>query len=142
MIFRGIGRRFSTQDDAQYEAIGRFWDEMADKYGRESLSGIGMNWTDNAFDYAIGRMDGESVEFMDGMQQYEVLLPDKGWELYSIPLDMLEETYGIIWQKGPLSCEIERFSDDGMCCIEIYREQNCPISVKKCGTGVVFPMEK
>ena len=29
MLFRGIGRTFSTENDQQYETIGAFWDELA-----------------------------------------------------------------------------------------------------------------
>ena len=29
MLFKGIGRTFSTENDQQYETIGAFWDELA-----------------------------------------------------------------------------------------------------------------
>ena len=41
MLFKGIGRSFSTENDQQYETIGVFWDELAAKYGRENLQGLG-----------------------------------------------------------------------------------------------------
>ena len=41
MLFKGIGRTFSTENDQQYETIGAFWDELAAKYGRENLQGLG-----------------------------------------------------------------------------------------------------
>ena len=44
MLFRGIGRTFSTENDQQYETIGAFWDELAAKYGRENLQGLGYGW--------------------------------------------------------------------------------------------------
>ena len=42
MLFKGIGRTFSTENDQQYETIGAFWDELAAKYGRANLQGLGM----------------------------------------------------------------------------------------------------
>ena len=39
MLFKGIGRTFSTENDQQYETIGAFWDELAAKYGRVNLQG-------------------------------------------------------------------------------------------------------
>ena len=41
MLFKGIGRTFSTENDQQYETIGAFWDELAAKYGRVNLQGLG-----------------------------------------------------------------------------------------------------
>ena len=46
MLFKGIGRTFSTENDQQYETIGAFWDGLAAKYGRENLQGLGYGWTD------------------------------------------------------------------------------------------------
>ena len=39
MLFKGIGRTFSTENDQQYKTIGAFWDELAAKYGRMNLQG-------------------------------------------------------------------------------------------------------
>ncbi len=44
MLFKGIGRTFSTENDQQYETIGAFWDELAAKYGRVNLQGLGYGW--------------------------------------------------------------------------------------------------
>ena len=44
MLFKGIGRTFSTENDQQYEKIGAFWDELAAKYGRLNLQGLGYGW--------------------------------------------------------------------------------------------------
>ena len=40
MIFEGISKTFSTEEDKQYETIGAFWDELSAKYGRENLCGL------------------------------------------------------------------------------------------------------
>ena len=48
MIFRGIGRTFSTENERQYGTIGAFWDELAARYGRANLQGLGHGWTDRS----------------------------------------------------------------------------------------------
>ena len=53
MKFIGIKRTFSTENDAQYQTIGAFWDEMSAAYGREKLMGLGFGWTGNSIEYAI-----------------------------------------------------------------------------------------
>ena len=58
-MFKGIGRTFSTENDQQYESIGAFWDELAAKYGRTNLQGLGYGWTERSIEYVIGLIDGE-----------------------------------------------------------------------------------
>lgn len=74
MLFKGIGRSFSTENDQQYETIGVFWDELAAKYGRENLQGLGYGWKARSIEYVIGLIDGE----IDG-ENRTVTLPDMGW---------------------------------------------------------------
>ena len=59
MLFKGIGRTFSTENDQQYETIGAFWDELAAKYGRENLQRLGYGWKERSIEYVIGLIDGE-----------------------------------------------------------------------------------
>ena len=59
MLFRGIGRTFSTENDRQFETIGAFWDELAAKYGRANLQGLGYGWTEESIEYVIGLIDGK-----------------------------------------------------------------------------------
>ena len=54
MLFKGIGRTFSTENDQQYETIGAFWDELAAKYGRVNLQGLGYGWKERSIEYVIG----------------------------------------------------------------------------------------
>ena len=54
MLFKGIGRTFSTENDQQYETIGAFWDELAAKYGRENLQGLGYGWKERRGDRRSG----------------------------------------------------------------------------------------
>ena len=48
MVFTGIGRTFSTENEQQYETIGAFWDSLSAKYGLENLQGLGYGWTDRS----------------------------------------------------------------------------------------------
>ena len=88
MLFKGIGRSFSTENDQQYETIGVFWDELAAKYGRENLQGLGYGWKERSIEYIIGLIYGE----IDGAKIYEK-----------------------IYREGRLEYEIERFTDSGDC---------------------------
>ena len=54
MLFKGISRVFSTENEAQYQTIGAFWDEMSGIYGLENLRGLGYNWTKDTIEYVIG----------------------------------------------------------------------------------------
>ena len=65
MLFKGIGRTFSTENDHQFETIGAFWDELAAKYGRMNLQGLGYDWTERSIECVIGLIDGE----IDGVDQ-------------------------------------------------------------------------
>ena len=110
MLFRGIGRTFSTENDQQYETIGAFWDELAAKYGRANLQGLGYGWTERSIEYVIGLNDGE----IDGTNR-SVDLPDTGWAMVRGQTADLGEIYEQIYQEGRLSYEIERFTDSGDC---------------------------
>ncbi len=106
MLFKGIGRTFSTENDQQYETIGAFWDELAAKYGRVNLQGLGYGWTERSIEYAIGLIDGADRT---------VTLPDMGWVTVRGRTADLGEIYEKIYQEGRLKYEIERFTDSGDC---------------------------
>ena len=110
MLFKGIGRTFSTENDQQYETIGAFWDELAAKHGRTNLQGLGYDWTERSIDYVIGLNDGE----IDGADR-TVELPDTGWVTIRGKTADLGEIYEKIYQEGRLKYEIERFTDSGDC---------------------------
>ena len=110
MLFRGIGRTFSTENDRQYETIGAFWDELAAKYGRSNLQGLGYGWTDWSIEYVIGLVRGE----IDGVSR-AVELPDTGWVMVRGRTADLGKIYEKIYQEGRLEYEIERFTDSGDC---------------------------
>ena len=110
MLFEGIGRTFSTENDHQFETIGAFWDELAAKYGRVNLQGLGYGWTERSIEYAIGLIDGE-IDRADRA----VELPDTGWVTVRGKTADLGEIYEKIYQEGRLKYEIERFTDRGDC---------------------------
>lgn len=110
MVFTGIGRVFSTENEAQYETIGAFWDALAAKYGRENLRGLGYNWTATTMEYVIGLKEGD----IPG-SDCRVELPDAGWAVVTGKTDDLGTIYGEIYKDGSLKYEIETFTDDGSC---------------------------
>ena len=110
MLFKGIGRTFSTENDQQYKTIGAFWDELAARYGRVNLQGLGYDWKEQSIEYVIGLIDGEI-----GGADRNVELPDMGWVTVRGKTGELREIYEKIYQEGRLSYEIERFTDSGDC---------------------------
>ena len=118
MVFTGIGRVFSTENEAQYETIGAFWDELAAKYGRDNLRGLGYNWTAATIEYVIGLKVGNIPGY-----DCRVELPDAGWAVVTGKTDDLGRIYGEIYEDGNLTYEIETFTDDGKCEIRYFRER-------------------
>ena len=116
MLFKGIGRTFSTENNCQFETIGAFWDELAAKYGRVKLQGLGYGWTERSMEYVIGLIDGE-IDRADRT----VTLPDIGWVKAQGRTAELGKIYEKIYLGGRLKYEIERFTDSGDCEIMYYR---------------------
>ena len=116
MLFKGISRVFSTENEMQYETIGAFWDEMSGKYGLENLRGLGYNWTKNSIEYVIGLKDG-----IIDQANCVVELPDDGWITVRGKTADLNQIYNRIYQDGSLTYEIETFTEAGDCEISYYR---------------------
>jgi hypothetical protein len=116
MIFTGIGRTFSTVGEKQYETIGAFWDELAAKYGRAELRGLGWGWTDTEIRYAIGLKSG-TIPGADT----EITLPDEGWVTVTGRTEDLGGIYRGIYMTGRLRYEIEMFDDNGNCRVMYIR---------------------
>lgn len=110
MFFRGISRVFSTENEMQYNTIGAFWDELAEKYGRSNLRGLGYNWTPTTIEYIIGLKVGDIQE-----SNCSVELPDDGWIVVNGKTEDLGKIYDEIYKDGNLTYEIEMFADDGDC---------------------------
>ena len=115
MVFRGIGRTFSTENEQQYETIGSFWDELSAQYGLENLRGLGYGWTDSSIEYVIGLKTGEIED-----ANRSVELPDDGWTSVKGRTEHLSQIYDEIYKDGSLKYEIEVFSEQGDCEI-LYR---------------------
>ena len=116
MVFTGVSKVFSTENGAQYETIGAFWDGMSEKYGLENLRGLGYNWTDNSIEYLIGLKDG-----IIDQADCEVELPDDGWITVCGKTAELSRIYNRIYEDGSLTYEIETFTKAGHCEIRYYR---------------------
>ena len=116
MVFTGVSKVFSTENRAQYETIGAFWDGMSEKYGLENLRGLGYNWTDNSIKYVIGLKDG-----IIDQANCEVELPDDDWITVCGKTAELSRIYNRIYEDGSLTYEIETFTKAGDCEIRYYR---------------------
>lgn len=122
MLFKGINRSFSTENEMQYENIGKFWDEMSEIYGRENLRGLGWGWKNgNSIEYCIGLKSNEIINFSDG-EYMEIIIPDSGWKIYDGITDKLDVLYNEIYKDGPLTFEIEEFNENGTYRVQITRE--------------------
>lgn len=117
MTFVGITREFSLKNEEQYNTIGAFWDEMTILYGLENLQGLGYKWKNSKISYAIGLVSGE----IDN-SNFSIELPDDGWMIVCGETDDLKTIYDKIYCEGPLTYEIETFSEDGKCRIMYYRK--------------------
>ena len=116
MLFQGISREFSLLNEDQYNTIGAFWDEMAAKYGLESLEGLGYLWEGGKIHYAIGLKDGKIAG-----ANLEIDLPDANWITVEGKTDDLKTIYDGIYKSGALKYEIETFTEDGRCRIRYFR---------------------
>ena len=116
MLFTGISRVFSTENEMQYQTIGAFWDDLSEKYGLENLRGLGYNWTKDTMEYVIGLKEGTIDQ-----ANCEVKLPDTGWTTVRGRTDELSRIYNSIYLEGSLTYEIETFTDEGDCEISYYR---------------------
>ena len=116
MVFTGISKVFDLKNEAQYETIGQFWDELAAVYGLENLQGLGYNWNGQKMSYAIGLKNGTIPDF-----NFSIVLPDDGWESAAGETDRLKGLYDEIYKKGPLQYEIETFNEDGSCAVRYIR---------------------
>ena len=116
MLFKGISREFSLQNEDQYNTIGAFWDEMAMLYGLENLQGLGYKWAGDKIFYAIGLKIGD-------IENYNLCieLPDTNWNIVEGETENLKEIYDEIYKFGALKYEIETFSESGKCQIKYYR---------------------
>ena len=99
MLFTGITRTFSTENEQQYETIGAFWAEMENKYDCTRLRGLGYNWTQGTIEYVIGLTDG----YAEG-SDCTVILPDEGWTEVRGRTETLGHIYYGIYKAGALSC--------------------------------------
>ena len=107
MKFIGITKDFDLFNEAQYETIGQFWDDMAEIYGLENLRGLGHRWQNGMILYAIGLKEG----IIDGYN-FTIELPDDGWTRVLGRTDDLKEIYDeIIDSALPVIVEMKKVCD-------------------------------
>ena len=116
MVFKGIAKVFSLKNEDQYNTIGKFWDDMAEVYGLESLIGLGYKWEKGEIYYAIGLKNGEIED-----ANLKAELPDDGWTTVHGLTDDLKKIYDEIYKDGALRLELESFTEDGRCEIKYLR---------------------
>jgi len=127
MIFTGVKIRFDCTNSQQYKNIGDFWKYMTDNYPKIALKGVGYNWSKNSFDYIIGdfvapRFNMNKIrEVFPDADFFEVVLPDKGWKVYTGKRNELSKLYDEIYKDGTLDYEIEEFFPNGDCKVSICR---------------------
>ena len=119
MIFKGISKDFNLANEDQYNTIGEFWDEMTLKYGLEQLIGLGYKWQDGKISYAIGLKHADIEGY-----NFELVLPDNGWQTVCGKTDDLKKIYDEIYKNGALDLELEVFFDNGDCEIRYYRNSH------------------
>lgn len=123
MRFSGLSKAFSTVGDSQYEAIGAFWDAMADRFGRENLWGLGYGWTKSTITYVICLKNGSlppDAQYPGAVFQ-DIELPDEGWLYFTGRTENLSELYADIYADGALMYEIEQFYENGDCEVFVIR---------------------
>lgn len=130
-----VYRRFSTKNDEQYEPIKKFW-EISDKYFPKPnmTCGFGWDWTDDP-DFAYGIIINEKEippEFMpelksafpDVVFDENFLIPKHYEKSFNCSLAKCQETYDEIWDKGPLTCELEEYPSDGQMKISVIYKKD------------------
>ncbi len=109
MKFVGEKRTITVDENyTQVKTLGKFWDEMRARFPGEQLLGLGTDWTDDTFDYYIGKI-GESWD--GGTDTIEI--PDDGWKEYACAEQdsEIEKLYRKIYERGTLDYEIESIKD-------------------------------
>ena len=117
MIFKGILREFSLENESQYDTIGAFWDEMSEVHGLENLLGLGFGWSNGKIKYAIGKKNGDISGYNASVE-----LPDDNWQLVQGKTEELKKIYDEIYKDGRLDYEIEEFYESGDCIIRFQRK--------------------
>lgn len=106
MQYTGYKLTFNYTDWEQVEAIGNFWDFVAQFIHREKLVGLGWNWnnSDTSFDYALGVIDDpttfnqlSTINFANSPFHLEFvtlkLPPKSDWETFLGKVDDLQTIY-------------------------------------------------
>lgn len=103
MKFYGYKIRVSCANWEQVELLGRFWDEVAMMVGYDNIVGLGMEWSEDHFTYAIGVFNEQVVREVSeetlrtagfDVSYTEVGLPEKSeWTVFEGKEDDLQKIY-------------------------------------------------
>jgi hypothetical protein len=132
-MFNGVQITVSCENWEQVNTIGEFWECLhALPKTSDEWVGVGRNWIDNTFEYAIGMFDRDLderiVEKLLGFPTAKRIsfdLPKSGWhsaEGKTKDLQMLYEC-DLDCNNKRIKYEVERFSGDGNCRISVVYEK-------------------
>ncbi len=127
MKYTGYKLTFNYTDWEQVEAIGDFWDFVAQFVPREKLIGLGWDWNspDTSFSYALGTIDDtatlsqlSTIDFTNSSFHPEFttidLPPKSDWKVFLGKVDDLQKIYETeIDPLGEKDYELEYIDDCG-----------------------------
>lgn len=92
MKYRGFKIKVRCINWEQVSTIGDFWFALAKNIGYKNVVGLGTNWTDEHFDYAIGVIDDDQVlqklraraikQKTFNPEYFELDLPEEKWSTF------------------------------------------------------------
>jgi len=129
MIFKGVKIKVSCATWEQIEVLGDFWSLMSSNVEMEKLVGLGFNWHNDSFEYAIGLIDRydelDRIIHSNAGEYIEIELPDRGWRTQKGKTEAIQKIY-----EDEFDCyntrfkyELEKFDKHGNCEISVNVEK-------------------
>lgn len=123
-------KKWSTENDQQYDPISHFWDIVEQYVDCTKLRGFGYGWDNGSFVYGIiFKMNGVPEEIISAVKkEFPDMKYDDSFEVptrssydnsYDGKTANIRELYEKIWNKGALICELEEFKPNGECKIHV-----------------------
>jgi hypothetical protein len=128
MKFKGIRKQISCANWEQLETLGKFWSDMSAVVSTDKLAGLGWEWKDDHFEYAIGLIDNfKELDLVknsaiDGGEYFEIELPSDGWKTVRGKAKDLRKIYEEEFDcyDSKYKYEIEKFDSKGNCEISVW----------------------